>query len=286
MSALAVAAGLLVAAAPFAAPKGELLGGGRVGPRPTPGHADVAYTTLRVSKDARSIHVYGDWPARCGDGSVVTLDFDRVVALRRDGTFLAAGLLKEAALVGTFELEGRLRRATIGGQALTAAEGTGSADFAPRGGATACRTGQVDWQVRSRPRVGGPPTPKKGAAYYGSNDQTDPVVLRVSRDGRAIVQAGIEFALACRYARFRFASEVVPGAAIARDGSFSTVQRYTSRLAGSRYAGAVGRFTARLSGRFGASSVGGSLRVDVRLVGRTGALIDTCHSATRFAASL
>jgi hypothetical protein len=288
---LAVAAGALAVGAPsataFVPKQGALLGGGRVGAVRTPNHLDVDFTTLRVSRDGKSLHFYGDWPAICGDGRVVTANIDRVVSIQRDGSFFAASLLPAATAAGTFELSGRLSRASIGGQRLEIASGTGRSDFALRTGRVSCKTPLVAWQVRSTPRVVGPPSPKKGATYFGSDDQTDPVVLRVSRDGRAIVQAGIEFGLDCRHTRFMFASDLVPGAAIRRDWSFSSTQRYRSAPGDARFgAGNVARFTAVLAGRFGASTVGGSLHVNVRIVGKGGAVVDTCRSATAFAASL
>jgi hypothetical protein len=284
---LAAAAALLVAAAPsFAPTRGELLGGGMVGAVPTPGHVDVAYTTIRVSRDGKSIHFYGDWPARCGRG-VVTAGVDRALRLQPDGSFVGAGVLSTAGAVGTFELQGRLERKSIGGQELDLGSGTGSAELAPRvAGAKTCRTGQIAWQVRSAPRVVGPPTPKRDAAYFGSDDDTDPVVLRVSRDGRSLVQAGLEFGLDCRYSRFRFASEIVPTTPIGRDGRFAAAHTYTSTLPGTRYAGATAHFAATLTGRFGSSTVAGALRVDVRITAKSDAVVDTCRASTHFAASL
>jgi len=284
----AAAAALLVAASPsFAPTRGELLGGGSIARARTSGHVDVDFTTIRVSKDGRSLHFYGDWPARCSDGRVVTANFARVVRIQPDGSFVAAGLLSTAAVVGTFELQGRLARRSIGGLERDVGSGRGRAEFTSRGGgSTTCRTPLVSWQVRARPHVTGPATPQRGAPYFGSNDQTDPVVLRVAGDGRSLVQAGIEFGLDCRYFRFRFASDVIPGARIAADGSFSAAQRYTSVVSSTRYRGAVAHFTATLSGRFGASTVGGSLKVDVRITAKGGAVIDRCRSATTFAASL
>jgi hypothetical protein len=288
MTWLAAAAALLVAASPsFAPTRGELLGGGSVGTTRTAGHVDVDFTTIRVSKDGKSIHFYGDWPARCTDGRVVTANVDRVVRLQPDGTFLAVGLLSTAAVVGTFELQGRLERKSIGGELRDVGSGTGRSEFTSRGGgSTTCKTPLVSWQVRATPRVIGPPTPKRGAAYFGSNTDTDPIVLRVAGDGRSLVQAGVEFGLDCRYFRFRFASDVIPGARIAGDGSFSTVQRYSSVVSSTRYRGATAHYTATLSGRFGASTVGGSLKVDVRITAKGGAVIDECRSATTFAASV
>ena len=287
MRPVAAAAALLVTTAPsFTPTHGQLLGGGSVGAPPTAAHADVAYTTIRVSRDGTSIHFYGDWPARCASG-VVTASVDRVLPLQPDGSFVGAGVLNTAAAVGSFELRGRLERRSIGGQELDAASGSGSAELAPRAaGAATCRTGSIAWQVRAAPRLAGPPTPKRGAPYFGSDADTDPVVLRVSADGRSIVQAGLEFALRCRYSRFRFASEVVPAAPIGRDGRFSAVHRYSSTLAGSRYSGASARFTATRAGRFAASTVAGSLAVDVRITAKSGALVDTCRTRTAFMASL
>jgi hypothetical protein len=282
---LAVAAAALVAAAPQFAPKpGELLGGGSVGPAPTPGHLDIAYTTIRVSKDGKSIHVYGDWPARCGRG-VVTAAFDHVVRLQPDGSFVAAGVLSTAGAVGSFEVQGRLERTSIGGRELDVGTGTGDAELSQRRGGTAtCKTRTVTWQVRSAPSVGGPPTPKRGSAYFGSDSDTDPVVLRVSKDARSVVQAGLEFGLKCRYSRFTFASDVFPRIPIDPGGRFETVQRYTAPLAA--YRNATAHFTSRLAGRFAASTVSGSLRVDVSIKAKSGAAIDTCHTTTTFAASL
>jgi hypothetical protein len=284
---VAAAAAVLVAASPSSTPThGQLLGGGSVGSRPAAGHADVAYTTIRVSKDGKSVHFYGDWPARCARG-VATASIDRVIPLQPDGSFVGAGVLNTAAAVGTFELRGRLERRSIGGLELDAGSGNGSAELAPRApGSATCRTGSVAWQVRAAPRIVGPPTPKPGAPYFGNDSDTDPVVLRVSPDGSSTVQAGLEFGLRCRYSRFRFASEIVPATPIGRDGRFSAVHRYTSTLAGSRYSGASARFTATLAGRFAASTVAGSLAVDVRITARTGALVDTCHARTSFTASL
>ena len=288
MAWLAAAAVLLVAAPPsFAPTRAELLGGGSVGPARTAGHVDVDFTTIRISKDGKSLHFYGDWPARCNDGRVVTANVERVVRIQPDGSFVSAGLLSTAAVVGTFELQGRLEHKSIGGQELDVGSGTGSSEFTSRGGGTTtCKTPLVSWQVRATPHVTGPATPKRGAAYFGSNDQTDPVVLRVAKDGGSLVQAGIEFGLDCRYFRFHFASDVIPGAKIARDGSFSTLQRYSSVVSSTRYRGAVARFTATLSGRFGASTAGGSLKVAVRITAKSGAVVDKCRSATTFAASL
>ena len=274
-------------AAAFAPKQGALLGGGRVGPARTPNHLDVDFTTIRISEDGKSLHFYGDWPALCGDGRSVTANVDRVAPIQPDGSFFAAGLLTSATAVGTFELGGRLARTSIGGQQLEIASGTGRSQFALRTGRITCKTPLVAWQVRSAPRVVGPPTPKRGAPYFGSDDQTDPVVLRVSRDGRSIVQAGVEFGLDCKHKRFLFASDLVPGATIRRDGSFSSTQRYRSAPGDARFgAGNLARFTAVFEGRFGASTVAGSLRVGVRVVGKAGALADTCSSFTRFAASL
>jgi hypothetical protein len=286
---LAPAAGLVAAASlSFAPTPGALLGGGTIGPALTADQADVGFTTIRVSQDGKRLHFYGDWPARCGDGHVVTANIDRVVSLQADGSFVAAGLMNSSTVVGSFELRGRLDRRSIGGQELDVAAGSGSAELSSRrGSATSCKTPLLSWQVRSTPRVGGAPTPRKGAAYFGSDDQTDPVVLRVSRDGRSIVQAGIEFGLDCKHKRFLFASDVVPGARIGSDGRFAKVQRYASPVKDARFpTGSIARFTATLSGRFGASTVAGSLKVDVRIESAGAALVDTCHSETTFAASL
>jgi hypothetical protein len=282
-AAAAVVGSLTVAPTP-----GQLLGGGSVGAAAVAGHVDVAFTTLRVSKDGRQLHFYGDWPARCGDGRVVTANVERVVSIQPDGTFVAAGLMNSAATVGSFEVRGRLERRSIGGQELGAASGTGRAELSTRRGpAATCSTSVVHWQARSTPRAHGAPLPQKGASYFGNNDQTDPVVFRISRDGRSIVQAGLEFGLDCRHKRFLFASDVLPDARIGADGRFAAVQRYASAITDTRFgAGNVARFTARIAGRFGSSTLAGSLEVDVRIEAAGAKVVDTCHSRTTFAASI
>jgi len=286
----AALAAVVAAAAslPLVPAPGELLGGGSIGAGPTAGHADIAFTTVRVAKDAKSVHVYADWPARCGDGRVVTANIDRVAPLRADGSFVAAGLVTSTSAVGSFEVEGRLERRSIGGRNIDAGAGSGRAELsARRGAATTCRTSTVRWQVRATPRVEGTPAPKAGAAYFGSDDQTDPVVLRVARNGRSLAQAGIEFGLDCEHRRFLFGSEIVPAARIASNGRFSTVRRYATVVTDPRFGnGRIARYTATFSGRFGASAVAGTLQVEVRVISAGGVPVDTCRSRTTFAASL
>jgi hypothetical protein len=295
-AAVCAVTGALVAAAgsaPLPPPANALLGGGSVGTRTAPGHADVKFTSIQISPDGTRLHFYGDWNARCDGGGVVTASFDEIVRISADGSFSGTGPVKSEVADGTFEFRGKLSRVALGGRSLDAARGTGRVRFAFRPDATrthACDTAQVEWQARTTPKVTGKARPKNGGTYYGNTSDTLPFVMRVSPDGKQIVQAAALFVLDCNNrVEPILDAEIAPATPIGRSGSFVSVERSeeTVRAAELWGEGSVMKYVAVFHGKFGTWAVRGGLTVKATVTARDGTTVDICASRPlSFAASL
>jgi hypothetical protein len=290
MLVVGVAAGAGAAYTPAA---DALLGGGSVGAQRTTDHLDVKFTTIRIQKDGKSLHFYGDWIARCDGNLLVTANFDQIVPIAADGSFSGTGPLNSEIADGTFEFNGKLSRIVLGGRSVEAARGTGRVNFSFHPDPAqphACDTTVVNWQARTSPTASGKATPRKGGSYYGNTSATFPVVMRVSSNGKQVVQTGLEFVLKCaKREQPSLEADITPTMAIGRNGSFVNVERYEERIRAAQIwgEGSVMKYTAVFRGKFGAWAVRGSLKVDATVVASDGTTLDTCSSGPlSFAASL
>jgi hypothetical protein len=256
---------------PAMPPGGSLLGGGAVGTRFVPlASYQLHFTTVTMARDAKSVSFYGDWNGRCaGYGGAVTATFWQRADIRGDGTFEGKGPLESTAAEGTYVFSGRFTGAG-------SAAGTGRVVFTFKSGGSSytCDTGTVSWQVRTSVNRFGRARPVAGRAYYGNTTQRLPMVLRVSADGRQIVQqAGLWNAKCRRNIAGLGRATSSPSFPIRRDGTFGFTERYTE---------AYGDFTAHITstheGRFGLSTAGGTWRVRVDVRDRAGKQADRCDS--------
>lgn len=170
-----------------------LLGGGAIGPSFDPDHRDVGFTTIRVSEDGLTVHVWSDWPARCtGLRRPVTLSFFTPAPVGPDGSFTVTAPIPSTVAVGTFTLAGEFRDEATAGGTLTA-----TFDYALPGRTVPCTVSRT-WEVRA-PVAGGPPKLLPATAYYGVTSQTLPFVLRTSpaRAGKRVAQAAMLWTAQC-----------------------------------------------------------------------------------------
>lgn len=260
--------GLLVltaAALPPLAPRGELLGGGSA---PGTGTAGLQFVTVRVTSDGRRVRFYGDWTGTCaGFTGGVTTSFFKVAAIAKDGSFKGRGSLVSAVAAGPFSFQGSFT-------SPTSAAGSGSVrfTFTPGPGRSySCDTGTVVWQVRTDRPLGGSPAPLRGAAYFGNTSQGLPFVLRVSPDGRSVVEAALLWNAACAKSKTGLSSATFARNARISSGGFSKTLRYGD-------AKLSGRVVSRDTGRFGADTAAGTWHVHVAVVGPGGRITDTCDS--------
>ena len=261
-------AGLLVlasaASAPLA-PPGELLGGGAI---PENGTTGLHFVTVRVTPDGRHVKFYGDWNGACqGFTGAVTASFYKIAAIAKDGSFKGRGPLDSAVAAGPFSFEGAFT-------SPTSATGTGSVHFtfAPGPGKSyLCDTGTVAWQVRADRPLGGSPRPRPRAAYYGNTSQDLPFMLRVSPDGRSVVQAALLWSATCAKSKAGLSSATFTPTAPIAQGAFSTTQRYTD-------AKLSGRVVSTDTGRFGQRAAAGTWHIHVVVVGRRGGIADKCDT--------
>ena len=252
-------------------PAGSLLGGGAVGAQFVPlANYGLHFTTVSLTADGKSVRFYGDWNARCrGYSGAVTASFFHQVDAHGDGSFKGSGPLESTAADGTFTFEGRF---TGSGSA----SGTGQAVFTFHGGNSSykCDTGIVSWQARTSVSRVGRARPVAGHTYYGNTTQRLPVVLRVSPDGRSIVQQAALWNAKCKknLAGLGRATSS-PTFPIARDGTFSFTERYTEN-----YNGFVAHITSTHEGRFGLSTATGTWRVRVDVRDGANKAADSCGS--------
>jgi hypothetical protein len=278
----------------FVPKKYALLGGGVLGAQRTTTHADVSWVTIRVAKDGKSVHFYGDnLTGACSGGQApISTAGDLSVPLRADGSFAGSGPIAKSAIAdGTFQFKGKLSHLVVGGQKVEGATGTAQAEFTfhqdPSHPST-CKTPVIRWQARTNPKVTGSAVPRKGATYYGNNTDTSPVLIRVAPNGKQVVQAALEFVITCTSKKQLLQNDTVPTMTIKAGGTFSNTEAYDGnpqRVALDWGTGASAHYVATFKGKFGASSVGGSLNVVVTVT-KNGSKIDSCTSSTTFAASL
>ena len=259
-------------------PAGSLLGGGAVGAKFVPlANYGLHFTTVTVTDDGKSVRFYGDWNGRCeGFSGAVTASFFDQADIHGDGSFKGSGPLKSTSADGTFTFEGRFA-------GTGSAVGTGQVVFTFKSGNSSyrCDTGSVSWQARTSVPRFGRPRPLAGRTYYGNTTQRLPVVLRVSADGRSIVEQATLWNAKCKknIAGLGRATSS-PTFPIGADGTFSFTERYTES-----YGGFVAHITSSHEGRFGLSTAAGTwrVRVDVRNSGNK--VADSCDSgAMRWAA--
>jgi hypothetical protein len=261
-------AGLLVlasaASAPLA-PPGELLGGGAI---PENGTYGLHFVTVRVTPDGRRVKFYGDWNGACeGFTGAVTASFFKIAAIAKDGSFKGRGPLDSAVAAGPFSFQG-----TFTSPASAAGTGSVHFTFTPGPGRSyLCDTGTVAWQVRADRPLRGSPRPRPGAAYYGNTSQDLPFVLRVSPDGRSVVQAALLWNATCAKSKAGLSSATFTPTAPISQGAFSTTQRYTD-------AKLSGRVVSTDTGRFGQRAAAGTWHIHVDVVARRGGIADTCDS--------
>jgi hypothetical protein len=277
-----MAAVLLIAAALTAASGAKpspntLLGGGALG------QARAHYTTIRVARDGRSVHFYGDWRAVCPGHGPAIVNVDGTAALKPDGTFSGSGTRARQPFAGSVRLSfaGRFT-------SPASAAGSGRVTFALTGSKpkVVCESGRVAFQVRTSPAVAAAGPPRGGAAYFGNTSKSFPFLLRVSVDAAHVLRAAAELNLTCTsIAAGLFYPAFAPSAPIG-NGRFSSVRTYDdSELFGE---GKVGRVTSVLRGSFARGAASGIWRIAAKVLDtNTGTVDGTCTSGTvRWAAAL
>jgi hypothetical protein len=96
-------------------------------------------------------------------------------------------------------------------------------------------------------------------------------MLRVSPDGRSVVQAALLWSATCAKSKAGLSSATFTPTAPISQGAFSTTQRYTD-------AKLSGRVVSTDTGRFGQRAAAGTWHIHVEVVGRRGGIADTCDS--------
>ncbi len=264
-------AGRAASGHPAIPPGGTLLGGGAIGKKFVPlASYQLHFTTVTLDPDGTTARFYGDWNGSCrGFDGAVTASFYQRVDISSDGSFKGKGPLESTSAEGTFVFEGRFTGAG-------SVEGTGHVDYTFISGSNrySCETGTVSWQARTSVNRFGRARPLAGKAYFGNTTQRLPMVLRVARDGRSIVQqAGMWNAKCKKNIAGLGRATSSPSFPIRSDGTFGFTERYTE---------AYGDFTAHITsshrGRFGLSTAGGTWRVRVQVVDTSGRQTDVCDS--------
>jgi len=159
-------------------------------------------------------------------------------------------------------------------------------DRTPRGNVQRCATRRArPWRIHLRPAAGAPAPPQPGGAYLGLTSQAvgvpKPFLLRVNRRATRVGVAIFDYARICRKGVITL-NNFTPGGRIRPDGTFALRERFGLRFS----RGIRERFRIRIDGRFGAGSVGGSLRVTT-VARRGGRVIDRCDTGPlTFAAQL
>ena len=257
--AVAGALGAALGLAPGAAAQPTIgeLGGGAVDPPPSPALETPTMAIGLSSADGSNVRIVATIVGRCASGTFAT-----TAPVAADGTFSAAGAVRQARTTTRYELHGVLSE-TASGTATARFERTTSKRT------RRCSSTDVVWEAR-RPAagIGIPAAPPLGGLVLGTTAQREPsgaplgIALRVSADGRAISRAIYGVRMDCTGAgtspTFDLPRDDLP---IGPDGSVLDVEsgqvktdasilKYVERFAatiGSR--GAQGTFSVELSVR-------------------------------------
>ncbi|MBW3652135.1 MAG: hypothetical protein KY433_00810 [Actinobacteria bacterium] len=225
------------------------------------------------------IGVDGGVQTSCGQATIrgrTALAPDGSFTLRGDATRKADGF----PLRTTFTVRGR----------LTADGGTGTARAAIRARARkraprSCRSRTVQWTVRRAAAAAAPAPAPPEATLFGLTSQEGPsarrpIVLHVTKAGRAIDRLIVSFRVRCRERRIAVTDDVnySPEFDVAADGSFRFVERFKRT-----YADAIERTTIVVRGQFDqAGSVAGKLSATQRYANRrNGRRVDVCSTGTQ-----
>ncbi len=269
VAALAGAAGVAVAQSP-APPSGDF-GGGAIG---LPVDEDTVAKDMLLSIRALAsgrIGVDGQLYTACGQATIRGR-----TRLASDGSFTLRG---EAAR-STFTVRGR----------LTPEGGTGTARATfrvrtRRRASRTCRSRTVTWTVRRPEALAAPAPAPAEATLFGLTSQNGanarrPIVLHVTKGGRAIERLVLGFRARCERRRVVVSDDInySPEFDVAADGSFRVVERFKLT-----YSDVIQRSTIVVRGQFDeAGAVAGRLSVTQRYTNRrNGRRVDLCRTGTQ-----
>src|SRR3954471_19576397 len=267
-------AALLAVAAPSAAsaytpPARALYGGRAIGPKfNKANHSDVTWASARVSQDQQSVTFYADVDLTCGTyrGIVLTNASAPVQGGKFAGSF-TIDPATNSGIAGTLTFSGKFtERGLASGTIRTSTTRNG----AP------CTSRTVPYELRLPSRTPYHPSDKVGGTYYGSTDQTYPVLLRTDRSRRHLLQGSLEFDYGCPTNPQRtYSNETTPPTTISRTGKFHGVESYASPLAG----GMTAHFTSDVTGRFQGNRARGIWKIDVQITrDADNSVVDNCTS--------
>jgi hypothetical protein len=106
-------------------------------------------------------------------------------------------------------------------------------------------------------------------------------VLRVSADGKEVVQTALEYPLNCKSGKWWVDNDITPTMAISRAGTFGNVEHFSETTHGPYegvYAGDEVDYVATIHGRFGSAGVAGTFLVTATVKDAAGNVLDTCSS--------
>ena len=270
-------AGVALAQAP-ATPTGNF-GGGAIA---VPVDENTVAKDMLLSVRARAggrVGVDGQLSTSCGHATI-----RGTTRLRSDGAFTLRGKATRRPVVGASERT----TFTVSGQ-LTADGGSGTAKATVRAragkrAARTCNSRTVRWTVL-RPGVVAAPAPAPAEArLFGFTAQSGPnakkpVVLHVTKAGRAIDRFVLGYRAACERRRVVVTDDVnySPEFAVAADGSFRAVERFRIN-----FSDVAQRTTIVVRGQFDeAGAVAGKVAVTQRYTNRrNGRRVDVCKTGT------
>jgi hypothetical protein len=199
MRARMLVAGMVSAAlglAPAAAAQqvsGDFGGGAVTPPSAKPLGAGGMVIGLHSSADGTTVQVVATITGGCASGS-----FSASVPVAADGTFSAAGAVRQARTITRYELRGTLSETPSGSATARFERGTAR-------GTRRCSARDVQWQARRPPSAGAfgmAAAVAPGGLLYGASGQLDAgvprgIALRISPDGRAVSRAIYGVRMSC-----------------------------------------------------------------------------------------
>jgi hypothetical protein len=277
-AATAATAGVALAQAPTR-PSGNLGGGAIALPVDEDTVAKDMLLSIRALANGR-MGVDGHLYTSCGHATI-----KGKTSLAADGTFTLRGTATRKPVVGVTERTSF----TVTGR-LTGDGGTGTASATVRARAgkrpqRTCTSRTVRWTVRRSGSPAAPAPAPADATLFGLSAQDGPnakrpVVLHVTKGGRAIDRLVVAFRAPCDMRRLIVTDDVnySPEFDVAADGSFRSVERF--RL---NFPDVIQRTTIVLRGQFDAAgAVAGRLAVTQRYTNRrNGRRVGVCRTATQ-----
>jgi hypothetical protein len=271
-------AGVALAQAP-ATPTGNFGGGAIAVPVDENTTRKDMLLAIRAVAGGR-IGVDGQLATACGHATI-----KGKTTLAADGSFTLRGKATRKPVIGVTERTAFIVKGTLTADGGT---GTGKATVRASGGgikARTCSSRTVTWNVRRAGEVAAAAPGPAEATLFGLTAQSGanarrPIVLHVTKAGRAIDRLVLAFRAACRN-RVLVVTEDVnysPEFDVAADGSFRFVERF-----GVQYRDVVQRNTIVVTGQFDAAgAVAGTLSVTQRYTSRrNGRRVGDCTTGTQ-----